>query len=47
MSKRKELQIYNCDYIMNTQMVQTSYIVEKMIYQGLYILAGAPKIGKS
>jgi len=42
MSKRKELQIYNCDYIMNTQMVQTPYIVEKMIYQGLYILAGAP-----
>lgn len=32
---------------MNTQMVQTPYIVEKMIYQGLYILAGAPKIGKS
>lgn len=47
MSERKELQIYNCDYIMNTQMVQTQYIVEKMIYQGLYILAGAPKIGKS
>ena len=47
MSERKELQIYNCDYIMNTQMVQTPYIVEKMIYQGLYILAGAPKIGKS
>jgi len=47
MSKIKELQIYNCDYIMNTQMVQTPYIVEKMIYQGLYILAGAPKIGKS
>jgi len=47
MSKRKELQIYNCDFIMNTQMVQTPYIVEKMIYQGLYILAGAPKIGKS
>lgn len=47
MSERKELQIYNCDYIMNTQMVQTPYTVEKMIYQGLYILAGAPKIGKS
>lgn len=47
MSERKKLQIYDCDYIMNTQMVQTSYIVEKMIYQGLYILAGAPKIGKS
>lgn len=47
MSERKELQIYNCDYIMNTQMVQTPYIVEKMIYQGLYILAGVPKIGKS
>lgn len=47
MSERKELQIYNCEYVMNTQMVQTPYIVEKMIYQGLYILAGAPKIGKS
>jgi len=47
MSERKKLQIYDCDYIMNTQIAQTSYIVEKMIYQGLYILAGAPKIGKS
>ena len=47
MSERKKLQIYDCDYIMNTQMAQTSYIVEKMIYQGLYILVGAPKIGKS
>ena len=47
MSERKELQIYNCEYVMNTQMVQTPYIVEKMIYQGLYMLAGAPKIGKS
>jgi len=47
MSERKKLQIYDCDYIMNTQIAQTSYIVEKMIYQGLYILAVAPKIGKS
>lgn len=47
MSERKKLQIYDCDYIMNTQMVQIPYIIEKMIYQGLYILAGAPKIGKS
>ena len=29
MSERKELQIYNCNYIMNTQMMQASYIVEK------------------
>lgn len=47
MGERKKLQIYDCDYVMNTQMVQTPYIIEKMIYQGLYILAGAPKIGKS
>lgn len=47
MGERKKLQIYDCDYVMNTQMVQTPYIIEKMIYQGLYILAGAPKVGKS
>lgn len=47
MGERKKLQIYDCDYVMNTQMVQTPYIIEKMIYQGLYILAGAPKMGKS
>ena len=45
--RKKKLQIYDCDYVMNTQMVQTPYIIENMIYQGLYILAGAPKVGKS
>lgn len=41
------LQIYNSEYIMTTQMEKQEFIIYKMMYPGLYILAGAPKIGKS
>ena len=39
--------MYSCAYIMDTQLKANPYIVEHLIYPGLYILAGAPKIGKS
>ena len=31
MSERKELQIYDCDYVMNTQIVQNPYIAWKAL----------------
>ena len=42
-----ELTIYNSEYIMTTPLEKQEYIIYKMMYPGLYILAGAPKIGKS
>ena len=39
--------MYSCAYIMDTALKSNPYIVERLIYPGLYILAGAPKIGKS
>ena len=45
--KNNELKMYSCAYIMDTQLKANPYIVEHLIYPGLYILAGAPKIGKS
>ena len=39
--------MYSCAYIMDTQLRSNPYIVEHLLYPGLYILAGAPKIGKS
>lgn len=43
----KELKIYSSEYIMNTQMKPIEYCVDGLISQGLFILAGAPKVGKS
>ena len=42
-----ELKLYSCEYIMDTAMTRNKFIVDKMLYSGLYILAGAPKVGKS
>jgi len=42
-----ELTIYNSEYIMTTPLEKQEYIIYKMMYPGLYILAGAPKKGKS
>ena len=39
--------MYSCAYIMDTQLKANPYIVEQLLYPGLYILAGASKIGKS
>ena len=43
----KELKIYSSEYIMNTLMKPIEYCVDGLISQGLFILAGAPKVGKS
>ena len=42
--QNNELKMYSCAYIMDTQLKANPYIVERLIYPGLYILAGAPKI---
>ena len=39
--------MYSCAYIMDTQLKSNPYIVEHLLYPGLYVLAGASKIGKS
>ena len=43
----KELKIYSSEYIMNTPMKPIEYCVDGYISQGLFVLAGAPKVGKS
>ena len=41
------IELYSSEYIMNTPMQPLPFIVYKLLYPGLYLLAGAPKIGKS
>ena len=43
----KKLQTITCEEIMNTPLEPIEYCVDSLIAQGLYILAGAPKVGKS
>lgn len=43
----KELQLYSCEYVMDTALQRTPFIVDRLLAPGLYILAGAPKVGKS
>lgn len=43
----KELNVKSCEEIMSTVYKPVEFVVENMIAQGLYILAGAPKVGKS
>ena len=42
-----ELTLYTSTFIMTTPMKPVKYLVDKMITQGLYILAGAPRVSKS
>ena len=42
-----ELTLYSSVFIMNTPIKPAEFLVEKLFTQGLYILAGAPKVGKS
>ena len=46
-TNNNELKMYSCAYIMDTALKASPYIVEHLLCPGLYILAGAPKIGKS
>ena len=43
----KELQLYSCKYVMDTALQKTPFIVDRLLAPGLYVLAGAPKVGKS
>ncbi len=38
----KELKIYSSEYIMNTPMKPIEFVVDNLISQGLFILAGPP-----
>lgn len=47
MNERKQLEFISSVEIMNTPMKKQRFIVDGMIYPGLHILSGDPKIGKS
>lgn len=47
MSERKKLEFISSVTIMNTPMKKQRFIVNELIYPGLHILSGDPKIGKS
>lgn len=47
MPKTNGLQLYSCEYVMDTALQKTQFVVDRLLAPGLYILAGAPKIGKS
>ena len=47
MTERKKLELISSVEIMNTPMKKQRFIVDGMIYPGLHILSGDPKVGKS
>lgn len=47
MDERKKLEFISSVEIMNTPMKKQRFIVDGMIYPGLHVLSGNPKIGKS
>ncbi len=47
MDERKKLKLISSVEIMNTPMKKQRFIVDGMIYPGMHILSGDPKIGKS
>ena len=47
MPDKNELQLYSCEYVMDTALKKTEFIVDRLLAPGLYVLAGAPKVGKS
>ena len=47
MTERKKLEFISSVEIMNTPMKKQRFIVDGMIYPGIHILSGDPKIGKS
>ena len=44
---KKELKAKSCEEIMTTVYKPLEFVVDGLLAQGLYILAGAPKVGKS
>ncbi len=47
MDERKKLELISSVEIMNTPMKKQRFIIDGMIYPGIHILSGDPKIGKS
>ena len=47
MTERKKINFISSVEIMNTPMKKQRFIVEGIIYPGIHILSGDPKIGKS
>lgn len=43
----QKLETRSCEEIMTTVYMPIEFVIEGLIAQGLYILAGAPKVGKS
>lgn len=43
----KRLDTRSCEEIMTTVYKPIDFVIDGLIAQGLYILAGAPKVGKS
>ena len=43
----KKLEAKSCEEIMNTAYKPLAYCVDGLLTQGLFLLAGAPKVGKS
>ena len=43
----KKLETKSCEEIMSTAYKPLAYCVDGLLTQGLYLLAGAPKVGKS
>ena len=43
----QKLNTINCEEIMTQPLKPIEFVVDNLITQGLFILAGAPKIGKS
>ena len=44
---QEPLETYSSEHIMYTPLTPLPFIVYKLLYPGLYLLAGAPKVGKS
>ena len=43
----KKFETVNCEEIMTEPLKPIEFVVDNLVTQGLFILAGAPKIGKS
>ena len=43
----RPLNTIDADTLMTTPMPSVQYIVDQLLPQGLHVLAGAPKVGKS
>ena len=47
MTSRKTLSTIDADTLLSTTLPPTRFIIDRLLPQGLHILAGAPKVGKS